>query len=268
MAIVYALRRFRVYLQGLKFRIITDCNALTQALKKREVNPRIERWALELQSYDYVLEHREGRLMSHVDGLSRSTNICIVEDNSFEYNLTVYQSQSSKIKEIRDKLTVQEDPLYELRNGLVYRKSGDRILFYAPENMENNIMVRYHDGMGHIGADKMCETLRKNYWFPNLKSKATEYVRNCLKCIAYAPKSGKVEGLLHPIPKGKRPFDTIHIDHLGPVYKNNSAKKHILVIIDAFTKFVKLYATKTTASSEAIACLIISILKRIVNRKL
>jgi len=54
MAIIYVLRRFRIYLQGLKFKIITDCNTLIQVLKKREINPRIERWALELQSYEYT----------------------------------------------------------------------------------------------------------------------------------------------------------------------------------------------------------------------
>jgi len=31
--------------------------------------------------------------------------------------------------------------------------------------MENNIMVKYDETYGeHMGADKMCETLRKNYW--------------------------------------------------------------------------------------------------------
>lgn len=39
LAIMYAIRRFRVYLRGIKFKIITDCNSLTMALKKRDVNP-------------------------------------------------------------------------------------------------------------------------------------------------------------------------------------------------------------------------------------
>lgn len=86
------------------------------------------------------------------NGLSRSTNI-LVEDNSFEYNLIICQNQSSKIKEIRDKLTVQEDSVYEMWNGLIYKKSGERILFYVPKNMEVNVMIKYHDELRHIGAD-------------------------------------------------------------------------------------------------------------------
>lgn len=43
LAIIYALRRFRTYLLGLKFKIITDCQALSLTLNKKETNPRIAR---------------------------------------------------------------------------------------------------------------------------------------------------------------------------------------------------------------------------------
>lgn len=33
---IYALKQFRVYLQGIKFKILTDCNSLTMTLKKEE----------------------------------------------------------------------------------------------------------------------------------------------------------------------------------------------------------------------------------------
>lgn len=89
-----------------------------------------------------------------------------------------------------------------------------------------------------------------------MRAKANSYVRNCLKCIAFTPKSGKIEGLLNPIPKGNVPFETIHVDHLGPIHKNNSAKRYVFIIIDAFTMFVKLYATKTTSSREVIDCML------------
>ena len=62
---------------------------------------------------------------------------------------------------------------------------------------------------------------------------------------------------LHIVPKGCVPFATIHIDHFGPVDKMNVqvSKKYVFLIVDAFTKFVKLYSTKTTSSREAIECL-------------
>lgn len=70
LAIIYALRRFRCYLDGIPFRIITDCNSLTLTLNKKAINPRIARWALELEDYDYTIQHRSGSRMGHVDALS------------------------------------------------------------------------------------------------------------------------------------------------------------------------------------------------------
>jgi len=64
--VVYSLKRFRIYLQGIQFKIVTDCSALTLALNKKELCPRIARWALFLQDYDYTLEHRAGKRMQHV----------------------------------------------------------------------------------------------------------------------------------------------------------------------------------------------------------
>jgi len=45
-------------------------------------------------------------------------------------------------------------------------------------------------------------------------------------------------------------FDTIHIDHYGPLEKTCKKNKYLFVIIDAFTKFVRLYPCKTTNTLE------------------
>lgn len=85
-----------------------------------------------------------------------------------------------------------------------------------------------------------------------MKEKITSHIQNCLKCISFSPQSGCKEGFVHSIPKGNVPFNVVHIDHFGPIDKARLCKQYILVIVDAFTKHVKLYATKTTTSSENI----------------
>lgn len=254
LAIIYALRRFRTYLLGIQFKIITDCQALSLTLKKKETNPRIARWVLELQGYDYVLEHRSSSRMRHVDALSRQ--ILILHDNSFDRNLALCQDNDPEIANIRKKLENTEDKFFEMTNGLVYRKVRDRALFYVPSALESSILQKHHNDMGHVGFEKTVENVQNTYWFPKIREKVKSHIKNCLKCIAFSPNSGKQEGSLHEIPKDSKPFYTIHIDHLGPMTKQHSiSKRYIFVIVDGFTKFVKLYGTKTTNTAEVIKCL-------------
>jgi len=43
MAVVLALRYFRVYLLGIRFKVVTDCNALRATFAKRDLLPHIGR---------------------------------------------------------------------------------------------------------------------------------------------------------------------------------------------------------------------------------
>lgn len=254
-ALIYSLNRFRVYLHGLKFTIVTDCNALKQTLAKQELNAKISRWALELQCYDYTIVHREARRMQHVDALSRNLNIMVLEEGCFEQTLAFHQMKDLKIKLLRDKLSKCESKIFELKDGLVYRKIDKRILFYVPDLMQSKVIFKNHDDVGHAGIDKVVNRILRVYWFPDLRLKVKTHIQNCLKCITFNPKYGRKEGWLHPIDKGNLPFNTIHIDHLGPLEKTPRGYKYVLLITDAFTKYVKIFPTKTTNTKEAIKSL-------------
>ncbi|CAK9796292.1 Pro-Pol polyprotein [Anthophora quadrimaculata] len=193
--------------------------------------------------------------MAHANALSRATNILVVEGNPFELDLALLRNRDSDISKLREKLEKQEDGFFEMRNGLVYRKQGGNLLFYVPRSMEKNVMYRYHDEMGHLDIEKTTNTIEQHYWFPKLKQQVISHIKNCLKCISYTPPSGKIEGSLHSIPKGNVPFNNIHIDHFGPIDKQKNFKKYVFLVVNAFTKYVKLYATKTTSTKEAIVCL-------------
>jgi len=82
--------------------------------------------------------------------------------------------------------------------------------------MEGHILRKYHDELGHFGLEKTYNVIEKTYWFPQMRTKIKDHINNCLKCIAFSPSTGRSEGFLHPIPKGILPFQTFHIDHLGP----------------------------------------------------
>lgn len=252
LAAVEAIKRFHIYLSGKPFKLLTDCDSFRLTLSKQSINPRIARWAMFLQSYDFQIEHGPNKRMSHVDALSRCHSILILEANTFEQTLIIKQNQDENIRKLRNELELKENKFYELQNGLVYRKAKNKLLFYVPSCMETNVIRSCHDSMGHIGIDKVLENICRVYWFPEIRKKVKNHIANCLKCIDYSPISGKTEGYLHSIPKGNLPFQTIHIDHYGPLEKTSKGYKYILSIIDAFTKFIKLFPCKSTGTEETV----------------
>lgn len=142
--------------------------------------------------------------MLHVDALSRC--ILVIEDNSFDRHLALCQADDPNIEKIRAELERSESKNFEMRNGCVYRKKEDQILFYVPAALETSVMHKYHNETGHVGTEKTVRNIINSYWFPGMRSKVDQHIRGCLKCIAFTPTSGKSEGLLNSIPKGDVPF--------------------------------------------------------------
>jgi len=85
-----------------------------------------------------------------------------------------------------------------------------------------------------------------------MKNKVRCYIDNCLKCDEFSKPSGRKKGFLFSIPKGDKLFVTLHVDHLGRLEKTSYKNKFIFVVIDAFSKFVRLYPCRSTKSDEVI----------------
>ncbi|GFW00960.1 retrovirus-related Pol polyprotein from transposon 297 [Trichonephila clavipes] len=70
-AIIFGLKRLKHYLDGQKFIIETDHNPLRYLNKMGSTNPRLQRWALSLQPFNFEIKHKPGRLHGNADDLSR-----------------------------------------------------------------------------------------------------------------------------------------------------------------------------------------------------
>lgn len=250
LAIVYSLQRFHTYLEGIPFKIITDCNSLAQTLNNRSNSAKIARWSLLLENYNYTIIHRSGTAMNHADALSRCQITAAVSELDIEAQLSVAQDRDPTVSKLRTRLETEELSDFILRHGVVFHKSpSNNPQLYVPDEMIDNIIRTTHEKIGHLGVDKCCEQLRKQYWFPQMRNRVENFIRNCLKCIIYSAPARKNQRNLYNIPKGDEPFHTLHIDHLGPLPSVRSKRRYLLVVIDAFTKFVKLYPAANTSTA-------------------
>lgn len=253
MAVVYALKYFRVYLLGIHFKVITDCNALRTTLSKRDLIPRIGRWWLEIQEYSFEIEYRAGKKMTHVDALSRNPIAGTdLEVEVFQIDLTeadwitAAQLQDEQISRIRkilaNKIKNSDTKLYfnqyELKGNKLYRKlENGNNAWVVPRAARMQICRLCHDDSGHLGIEKVLQRIRENYWFAKMRKFVTKYVNACLNCMYYKRTSSKRECKLNPIEKYPIPFHTLHVDHVGPFVTSKKKNKYIFVIVDAFTKF-------------------------------
>lgn len=255
LAIIKALKKFRVYLLGIMFKIVTDCRAFTLTMNKKELCVRVARWALFLEEFQYSIEHRPGKLMTHVDALSRNPlPACLIiaeTDEGLTPRLKKAQAEDDNVRRLRDLIARGQARDYVLRGDLLFKESNGNLQLVVPKRMQSQIIRRAHE-QGHFSVGRTESLVKTNYWIPNLRQKVEKIVRNCISCILAEKKQGKQECFLHPIDKGNVPLDTLHVDHLGPLPSTKKSYKHILVVVHAFSKFTWLYATKSTSTQEVL----------------
>lgn len=259
LAIIKALKRFRIYLEGLEyFTIVTDCNVFATTMEKKHLCVRVHRWVMLLEQFRYGIEHRPGKNMRHVDSLSRNPlPSCLIIDEherSINVRMRKEQREDSDLQKIFPLAELQQYDRYLVKGGVLFKNDNNDIRLVVPKAMQAQVIRRVHEN-GHFSAVKTELLLKRDYWFPNMRTKIEKIVRNCVSCILDERKRGKQEGLLNPIDKGSVPLDVYHIDHLDPLASTKKRYCHIFVVVDAISKFVWLYARRSTGTTEVVSIL-------------
>lgn len=258
MAVVFSSRTFRVYLIGIQFKVVTDCNAIRTTLSKRDLVPRIGRWWLSIQEYTFNVAYRPGHRISHADVLSRNpvmTEITVgtvnVTNVDWVLSAQMTDERCKCLIEILNKTPSDKKEKnihanFSLVDNRLNRNTEDGKKWVVPKAARRQVVLYFHDGEGHMDLDKTVSVITKLYWFPSMRRYVKKYISCCLPCLYNKESGGKKPGLLHPIEKIAVPMDTIHIDHLGPFVKSKKKNMYLIVIVDAFTKFVFMKAVQST----------------------
>ena len=77
-AVLHAITKFRPYLYGRKFTLMSDHEPLKWIDSAKDPGQRLIRWRLKLQDYEYAFKCKPGKLNINADALSRNS----VENNA------------------------------------------------------------------------------------------------------------------------------------------------------------------------------------------
>ena len=270
LAVIWACERFRLYVMGIHFDLITDHKPLEIIYSpKSKPSLRIERWALRLQPFDFHVKYTPGNTNA-ADALSRLPLPDIPKVNVAEeyvYFVTKYATPIAiTTREIEQKSGV-DDELREVRKAI---RTGDwnklphfkhikneftnisclllrnqRIVI--PKCLRNQILDLAHEG--HQGIVKCKSRLREKVWWPGIDKDVENYVKNCKSCLLMS-RDNRPEPL-NPTPLPDRPWQHIGVDICGPLPSGES----LLVAVDYYSRWFEVGILYSTATNKIIRCL-------------
>lgn len=241
LAVVKALQHFRHYLVGLKFVVVTDCNALKSTERKKDLLPRVARWWIYLQDFNFSLEYRKGALMPHADYLSRNPISSVNQISRPRNWAQIAQAADNETQELMEKLSGGEldTNRYVVQNNILYYRFTPqglepRLLCYIPKGHRLSLLRVFHDEHEHIGPEKTLDLIMRHFWFPGLKQFVNKYIAHCLICISKKRVPRAPLQNISSWEKPDTPFHTVHVDALGPL-PVSEGYKFVLILVDAFT---------------------------------
>lgn len=143
---------------------------------------------------------------------------------------------------------------YCLHAGLLFlekREARNKWVLCVPEAEVENILKEFHDGKLHPGIDKMQKMFGNLVLWAGMTKDIRKYVRSCHVCQINKSKSVVFAGPWQAIIP-KEVGDLVAVDLLGPLVQSVYGYTGVLLIVDVFSKFVKLYGLRKATSTTCI----------------
>ena len=180
------------------------------------------------------------------DPIISSLKKCLMdsEDNSASPHVRVL-SRNSVLKE----------------NGLLYRKiqrDGNTVLvLWVPEVLRCEVLLAYHDSplACHPCFRLTYRKIREKYTWLNMRKDIEKYCLACVPCSRFKHSTVSKQGFMASS-LSYAPGDTLYIDTMGPLVRSKPSNfSYVLICVDHFTKFLRLYPLRKVTSKSIVSCL-------------
>ncbi|GFU85490.1 hypothetical protein TNCV_3178121 [Trichonephila clavipes] len=262
LAIVWATYKFRPYIFGKHFTVVTDHHSLCWLMNLKDPSGRLARWALRLQEHDFNVKYKTGKKHSDADALSRNP----VEEETetpdkflavtTSMNLAMEQKKDQDLAKLKLLSNSSKNEEFRFIDGILCRKNfdpdGKLWLPVIPKHLRADILRHFHDAptAGHLGLAKTYDRIRKRFYWPGMYRNVVRYVMHCRECQRRKSVPQRPPGRLVPIPPAIAPFHRIGIDLLGRFPMSAHGNKWIIVCTDYSTRYAITKALPTAEVDE------------------
>ncbi|XP_060126555.1 uncharacterized protein K02A2.6-like [Zootoca vivipara] len=222
LAVVAGVNKFHNYIYGRHFTIVTDHKPLLGLFAPDRqtpqiLSPRMLRWSIFLNAYDYALHHRPGKSLGHA--AARGWPV--------------------------DHLDAEFSPFISRQHELSVHKGcllwGNRVVI--PTKLQTGVLEDLH--VSHPGIVRMKALARSYVWWPGIDAAVEEWIRCCQTCQEFQP--AMPQALIQQWEMMRKPWSRLHIDFAGPFQGQT-----FLIIVDSFSKWLEVVPVSAMNSKVAI----------------
>ena len=256
-ALKWACERLKSYVTGAKFKIVTDHEPLVAIFNKPSSKPppRIEKWVLFLQSYDFTVEYRPGKDNTNdypsrhpleyndeemTSSQTTEEQVTFVMNSSIPGAVTrdteldpVLQKiiaviQSGKLREFHKDPDLKPYKLIatemSITDGVILH--GNKIV--VPQSEQPQIIKLSHEG--HQGIVCCKQYVRSKVWFPGIDKIIEDEIKNSIACQAVTSIRSREPLMIELI---EEPWQKLSVDFCGPF----PCGTHCMLFVDNYSRY-------------------------------
>lgn len=264
MAIALAVQKWRHYLIGRKFLVLTDQSSLRFIMDQREVGSDYQKWVSKLMGYNFEIKYRPGKANCIADALSRKGHGqvelgALITSSRVQWDVLNSEiAADNTINLIKKGLETGEHkfPGYSLEGTRLLYKG--RLVIPSTSSIIPTLLFEYHNtaSSGHNGDLKTYLRLATDWYWPGMRKKIAQYVRECEICQKQKSSRQHPSGLLQPLPIPTQVWEEITMDFVEGLPKSGGFDC-VLVVVDRLTKYAHFLGLKHPFTAHSVAALFI-----------
>lgn len=139
-----------------------------------------------------------------------------------------------------------------LKDGILYRQQGSALQLVVPRAVQKVVLSLGHSipWVGHLGKHKTMAHIRKNFYWPGVRSDVTLFCKSCPQCQKSSLKIPS-RAPLQSLPIISTPFERLGMDIVGPLERSKAGNCYMLVVTDYATKYPEVFPLRSIKSQSS-----------------